>query len=88
MSKTLQGYYETLLERKFDELKKRSEYLSTTLDYVSQRIEKDGVNASINSCGECQSEATLIDDLCKEIGQIRQMLEMIKGYSHTKNLSN
>lgn len=84
MNKTLKEYYENLLERKVDELKRRSKYLSTTLGYVVEKIEKDGINASINTCGECQSESTLIDDLCKEISRIREVLDMIKAYSHSE----
>lgn len=85
MNNTLKNYYEEILEFRMEELKRRSEYLSRTLSLLVDRIEKDGVKTSINTCGECQSEARIIDDLCKEIGQIRQMLDMIKGYSTTED---
>lgn len=84
MNELLKQYYEERLEEKMDELKRRSKYLSQTLGFLVERIEADGTETSINACGECQSEARIIDDLCKEIGQIRQMLDMIKAYSVSK----
>lgn len=84
MNEQLKKYYEERLEDKMDELKRRSKYLSKTLGFLAERIEAYGTETSINTCGECQSEARIIDDLCKEIGQIRQMLDMIKAYSVSK----
>lgn len=81
MENNLKEYYEELLERKVDELKRRSDFLSSTLSMLVKKIDADGINTSINTCGECQSEARLIDDLCKEIGQIRNMLDMIKAFT-------
>lgn len=81
MESNLKEYYEEMLERKIDELKRRSDYLSSTLSMLVDKIEENGIKTSINTNGECQSEARLIDDLCKEIALIRQMLDMINAFT-------
>lgn len=60
MDNNLKEYYERLLDRKVDELKRRSDFLSSTLSILVKKIESSGINTSINPCGECQSEARLM----------------------------
>lgn len=67
-------YYERELERKIEELNWRAKSLSTTLSRIVKDIDERGVDASINTCGEIQSSGTVIDDLCKEIGKIKEFI--------------
>lgn len=57
------------------QLKNKANSLSRDLATLVEKIEKQGIKASINSCGEIQSQALQIDLICARIGQLKDFKE-------------
>lgn len=75
----IKKHYEEHLNRTYSEISKRAKYLISDMERLVDTIESQGVEASINTCGEIQSSGTNIDDLCKEVGIIKSLIANI-GY--------
>lgn len=74
----VRDYYERTYVKKLSELSYRAKQLSEQMNQLSERI--DGLSSgdvTINTCGEVQQSGREVDDLCKEIGFIKGLLDTI-----------
>jgi len=60
-------------------LKDRAESLRSKMNWIINDLDKDGINANINTLGELQAQGMWFDLICGEFGQLRDMARVVLG---------
>lgn len=78
--KSLETLYQARVDSKTEHLVRSCKYLMSDLDVAIQKIEEVGIeSATINSCGLVQGRGREIDDLCKEISTLLDVVNNLKS---------